>query len=104
VSANHERTPPLRPGAYLSTASLAAELDCSESTIAEFVRRGILPRPLRLSTGCVRFSWADVENALASLKDGANSATDGGTAAPSDPYLTGAHNVAKITEGRRGSS
>jgi predicted DNA-binding transcriptional regulator AlpA len=67
-----------RPPAYPSKASLARELDCAESTVDELVRKGILPPPLRLSGGCVRWCWQDVTAALASLK---------GTAPASDPYM-----------------
>lgn len=84
-----------RPPSYLSRSTLAAELDVSESTVDEMVRRGVLPRPLRLSSGCVRWSWAAVEQALASL---------GGTVSdqPSDPYLQGARNAAQATGGQGG--
>lgn len=69
-----------RPSSYLSCSSLARELDVSESTIQQFVRRGVLPAPVKMSTGCVRWRWADVEIALSSLT--------GPTAAASrlDPY------------------
>jgi predicted DNA-binding transcriptional regulator AlpA len=70
--------PDHRPVAYPSKATLAHELDCAESTIDELVRKGVLPPPLRLSAGCVRWCWNDVTMALASLK---------GTATASDPYL-----------------
>jgi predicted DNA-binding transcriptional regulator AlpA len=56
-----------RPSAYLSCASLARELDLSETTVHEMVRRGVLPPPIKLSAGCVRWSWADVQLALSSL-------------------------------------
>lgn len=53
--------------AYLSRASLAKELDCCESTIDALMARGVLPKPLRLSPGCVRWDWDSVTMALASL-------------------------------------
>jgi predicted DNA-binding transcriptional regulator AlpA len=68
-----------RPPAYPSKSSLARELDCAESTIDELVRKAVLPPPLRLSNGCVRWCWAEVVTALASLK---RTAADAG-----DPYL-----------------
>lgn len=80
---------------YPSKATLAEALDCSESTIDEMVRRGVIPKPLRLSAGCVRWCWADVEASLASLK---------GPTAQSDPYLSGVRNVTPIAERRRGSA
>jgi predicted DNA-binding transcriptional regulator AlpA len=67
-----------RPPAYPSKSSLARELDCAESTVDELVRKGILPKPLRLTGGCVRWCWTEVVTALASLK---------GTEETSDPYL-----------------
>ncbi len=87
---------PPRPPSYLSCASLARELDVSESTVHEMVRRGVIPKPVRLSGGCVRWCWADVEAAIASLKDGPETA-------PADPFLAGARNVTKASEGRRGT-
>ncbi len=88
--------------AYLSRASLAQELDMAESTVDEMVKRGVLPAPVKLSPGCVRYCWADVERALASLKDGAR--PRGEDPESGDPYIRGAQNVTKISEGRRGSS
>ena len=77
-----------RPPSYLSTASLAWELDCAESTVHELVNRGILPKPVRLSGGCIRHDWEQVKMALASLQGG-TSTTD------VDPYMEGARNAAK---------
>jgi predicted DNA-binding transcriptional regulator AlpA len=82
--------------AYPSRATLAIELDCSESTIDDMVRRGVLPRPIRLSTGCVRFCWADVEMALQSRKDGA--------AETAGESQTGVRNAREAPEGRRHAS
>jgi len=76
-----------RPPAYLSCASLARELDVSETAIHEMVRRGVLPQPIKLSAGCVRWSWADVQLALASLSGGKL------PEANSDPFLKGVRNV-----------
>ncbi len=75
-----------RPPAYLSCASLARELDVSETTVYDMVKRGVLPAPIKLSTGCVRWCWADVQVALASLSG----------CKPSDavdPFLMGARNA-----------
>lgn len=51
--------------AYLSRSSLAAELQIGESTLDEMVRRGVVPPPVRLSSGCVRWRWESVDQALA---------------------------------------
>lgn len=90
------RAAPARPPSYMSRAELAWELSVSQSTVDEMVRRGVLPMPVRLSTGCVRWSWLAVEAALASL---------GGTTEDADPFMAGARNAAKTAnEGRRGSA
>lgn len=87
------------PASYLSRASLAAELDMSESTVDEMVRRGVLPRPIRLSNGCVRWCWNSVEACLASLNPEAKDS------APVDPYLAGVKNAARLRQERsRGAS
>jgi len=90
-----------RPSAYLSRASLARELDCSQSTIDEMVKRAVLPVPIRLSPGCVRWCWEDVVTALASLKDSARGSNG---IVPSDPFMRGALNVTQTKEGRRESA
>ena len=83
-----------RPPAYLSCASLARQLDVSETTIHEMVRRGVLPKPYKLSTGCVRWSWFEVVAALASLKPGSETVPD--------QYMAGAQDVtAKTQQARR---
>lgn len=53
--------------AYISRATLARELECSESSIEEYVRRGLIPKGIRLTSGCIRWRWEDVDRALASL-------------------------------------
>ena len=78
-----------RPPAYVSRDTLARELDCAESTVDEMVKRGVLPKPLRLSSGCVRWCWNDVVMALVSLNAGASEAEN-------DPYLSGVKNVTEI--------
>ena len=75
-----------RPASYLSCASLARELDVSETTVREFVDRGLLPRPIKLTGGTVRWRWADVDAAVVSLM-----ASD--TRAGADPFMEGVKNV-----------
>lgn len=80
----------------MSRAELAWELSISQSTVDELVRRGVIPGPMKLTPGCVRWSWTAVETALASLA---------GTADDGDPFMQGARNAIKTaTEGRRGSA
>jgi predicted DNA-binding transcriptional regulator AlpA len=74
--------------AFMSRSTLAGQLDCAESTVDTLVTRGVLPKPIRLSPGVVRWRWADVEAAIMSLGSGAN------PDAASDPYLAGVAHVA----------
>jgi len=85
--------------AYLSRVTLAAELDCAESTVDELVKRGVLPPPIRLSTGCVRWCWVEVVTALTSIKDVASAGKES-----TDPYIEGVQNVTHIKEGGRGTA
>jgi predicted DNA-binding transcriptional regulator AlpA len=90
------RIPANRPPSFMSRAELAWELSISESTVDELVRRGVIPPAVRLTPGCVRWSWTAVDMALASLA---------GTADDGDPFMTGARNAIKAaSEGRRGSA
>jgi predicted DNA-binding transcriptional regulator AlpA len=72
-----------RPPSYLSKATLAAELDISETTVDDYVKRGILPKPIQLG-GSVRWSWAQVQASLETL-------TRSGQAL--DPFIAGLRNV-----------
>lgn len=81
--------------AYLSRASLAAALEISESTVDEMVRRGVLPRPVKLSAGCVRWRWESVDRALASLGGEDNHA------APSNDDSAGVQRAIQAAKERR---
>lgn len=78
-----------RRPSYLSCASLAHELEVSESTVYEMVRRGVLPKPIKLSAGCARWSWAEVERAIGSLAGQVDLSVEA-----DDPFLAGVRNVA----------
>lgn len=71
------------PAEYCSAETLAARLDCSKTTIHGYVRRGILPRPIRIGD-LVRWRWLDVEKAIESIETGDDSHADA-----HDPYLEG---------------
>lgn len=74
-----------RPPSYVSKATLAAEIDISESTVDEYVQRGLLPKPIRIG-GSVRWHWPSVEAALLALGgQGQHSGTD--------PFMAGVKNV-----------
>ena len=61
--------------AYVSAALLADLLDVSETTIWEWVRKGHLPRPVKIG-GATRWRWSDVEIRL-----------QGGQGGDEDPIL-----------------
>lgn len=49
-----------RPPSYVSKATLAAELDVSESTVDAYVKRGLIRKPYRVG-GSARWCWAEVD-------------------------------------------
>lgn len=71
-----------RPPSYLSKATLAAELDISESTVDSWVERGFLPKPIRRGSS-VRWCWADVVSFMTAL-----------SSAETDPFMIGLNSVA----------
>lgn len=86
--------PGWRPS-YMSCASLARELDMSESTVREMVERGILPRPIKLGrsqASPVRWNWSDVQRALEGVADAGAVSTD-------DPYMVGAVHATSARKG-----
>jgi predicted DNA-binding transcriptional regulator AlpA len=74
-----------RPPSYVSKAVLAAELCMSESTVDEYVQRGLFPKPIKIG-GCVRWRWADVQASLDPFA-GAGGFPD------NDPFIAGLKNV-----------
>lgn len=70
-----------RPPTFMSKATLAAELDLSESTVDSYVQRGLLPKPVRFG-GSVRWNWPEVSASICAK-------TDGGE----DPFIAGLDNV-----------
>lgn len=57
---------PIAPGAYISRRRLAEITGLSDTTIWRSVRRGDLPRPVRLSPGRVAWPAGVIEAWLAS--------------------------------------
>lgn len=70
-----------RPPSFVSKSTLAAELDIGESTVDDWVRRGLLPRPIRLGSS-PRWRWSDVEAHVCPK-----------AVAETDPFITGLGNV-----------
>jgi predicted DNA-binding transcriptional regulator AlpA len=75
-----------RPPSYMSRKELAWELSCSESTVDELVRRNVIPKPIKLTPGCVRWWWNAVQERLAALTDELDDV---------DPYMAGAINATR---------
>lgn len=73
-----------RPPSFVSKATLAAELDLSETTVDSYVKRGLLPRPVQIG-GSVRWRWDDVAATLAARTMQA--------AGQGDPFMTGVDRV-----------
>lgn len=76
-----------RPPSYMSCATLAMELDVSETQVRDLVKAGVLPRPILLSSGCVRYDWSMVQLALKSRPGSVSRAE------ALDPFISGADNV-----------
>ena len=55
--------------AYVSAALLADLLDVGETTIWEWVRKGHLPKPVKIA-GSTRWRWSDVEAKLQGAQGG----------------------------------
>lgn len=51
---------------YLSRRALAIELMISESTLIDYVRRGLLPPPIQITPSCLRWRWETVDEILRS--------------------------------------
>lgn len=52
---------------FLSDSQLAAAFNVHRATIWRWTAAGILPRPIKLSTGCTRWKLSDIEQ----LQEGA---------------------------------
>ena len=71
------------PPDLCSAETLAHRLDCSVSTVHAYVRRGLLPKPMKLGD-LVRWRWADIERLTDDLATGRDSRVT-----EPDPYLAG---------------
>jgi predicted DNA-binding transcriptional regulator AlpA len=85
---------PFRPD-YVSAETLAYRLDCSRSTIDDYVRRGLLPRPRNVGN-LQRWRWRDIEAWIAGPCVGSlrpDSAADDTDSDQDDPYSLGVKRV-----------
>ena len=80
------------PPEFVSLETLAYLVDFSKSAVDDYVRKGLLPRPIMIGTQ-PRWSWSDVRAFILSQNGLAND----DPAAPvsqEDPFLRGAARVA----------
>lgn len=48
------------PPDFVTADTMAYRLDCSRSTVDDYVRRGLLPKPLTVGAGLPRWYWPEV--------------------------------------------
>lgn len=48
---------------YVKAATLAQLLDCAETTVHDYSKRGLLPKPRHIG-GMTRWNWAEVEQMI----------------------------------------
>ncbi len=75
------------PPDYVSAETLAYRLDCSRSTIDDYVNRGLLPKPFKLGS-LVRWDFALVKATIQALNNG--ELRDGGE----DDFMKAVENAA----------
>jgi hypothetical protein len=75
-----------RPPSYMSRKELAWELSVCETTVDVLVRSKVIPPPVKLTPGCVRWWWPAVESAIANSVE---------TVDDGDPYMAGAIDAVK---------
>ena len=78
--ASSPKPAPSFPPDFCSAETLAYRLDCSVTTVHSYVRRGLLPKPLRLGD-LVRWRWTQVESFIDELENSPARAD------ADDPYL-----------------
>jgi predicted DNA-binding transcriptional regulator AlpA len=76
---------------YVSADTLAYRLDCSRSTIDDYVRRGLLPPP-QVVGNLQRWRWSDVEDWIA-VHSGLDDANSSNRNDEEDAYFAGVKRV-----------
>ena len=79
-----ERQRPYAPD-FVSAETLAYRLDCSVRTIEDYVRAKLLPGPVKIGN-LVRWSWSDIEQHIALMRDGPLADDHGDGKATADEY------------------
>ena len=65
---------------YVSAETLAYRLDCSERTVQDYVKTGLLPHPIKIGN-LVRWYWPDVESYISAMNGAGHAKRDDATAA-----------------------
>jgi predicted DNA-binding transcriptional regulator AlpA len=73
---------------YVSAETLAYRLDCSRSTVNDYVRRGLLPTP-RIIGNLQRWRWSEIETWIASQDAIRYELGSGNEDDEDDPYSLG---------------
>ena len=77
---------------YVSAETLAYRLDCSRSTVDDYVRRGLLPRP-RIIGNLQRWRWSEIEAWIANQGAARDQLLSPNADADDDPYSQGVKRV-----------
>lgn len=77
---------------YVSAETLAYRLDCSRSTVDEYVRRGFLPSPKNVGN-LLRWRWSEIEAWIAKQGSAGNQLLSPNGDADDDPYSLGVKRV-----------
>jgi predicted DNA-binding transcriptional regulator AlpA len=88
MSAPHSRPPQCYAPDYVSAETLAYRLDCSRSTVDDYVRRGLLPKPQSVGN-LQRWRWSDVEAWIAASNSRRDEVNPARTPEAEDPYFAG---------------
>jgi predicted DNA-binding transcriptional regulator AlpA len=80
------------PPEYVSADTAAYLLDCSRSTLDDYLRRGLLPKPLEVGT-MPRWRWRDLDSFILS-RNGLAPGTPGEAPSEPDRYSKGVLRVA----------
>lgn len=79
------------PPDYVSAETLAYRLDCSRSTVDDYVRRGLLPTP-RIIGNLQRWRWSEIEAWIVD-QDAMRAQLGSRDADEDDPYSLGVKRV-----------
>ena len=77
---------------YVSGETLAYRLDCSRSTVDDYVRRGLLP-PAQNVGNLQRWRWSDVEAWIAERSSSLTRGNGATTGEEEDAYFAGVKRV-----------